>query len=135
MRQLMHGNCSSRRAGVVEIFGPDFVVAREIVHVDEVARDLDTVGERCALGGEDVTDVFDNGARLLANVEVCRAHRIDLNARKRVVLAPRTRARNEQKIASAFDVREAPAWRGFVVERGDGHVERRALLGLVGTNV
>ena len=134
MRQLMHGNRCSRRAGMVEIFGPDLVVAREIVHVDEVARDLDTVGERCALGGEDVTDVFDNGARLLANVEVCRAHRIDLNARKRVVLAPRARAGDEQKISRAFDVRKAPAWRGFVVERSGGHVGLRALLGLVRTN-
>ncbi len=134
MRQLMHGNRCSRRAGVVEIFGPHFVVAREIIHVDQVARDLDTVGERCALGGEDVTDVFDDSAGLLANVEVCRAHRIDLNARKRVVLAPRARAGDEQKIAGAFDVREAAAWRGFVVERDGGHVGLSALLAPVRTN-
>ena len=36
----MHSNRRPRRASVVEMLRPHFVVAAEIVHIDEVARDL-----------------------------------------------------------------------------------------------
>ena len=126
MRQLMHGNGCSRRAGMVEIFSPHFVVTAKIVHVDEVACDFYAVGERCAFGCEDVANVLDDCAGLRADIEVGRAHRVDFNAGKQVVFSPRASAGNEQKIPGAFDVRKLAAWHGFGFERGGGHGVRGA---------
>ena len=69
----MHGDRRARRAGVVEMLGPHFVVATEIIHVDEVARDFHAVRERRALGSEDVANVLDHGAGLLTDVQLRNA--------------------------------------------------------------
>ena len=84
----MHGDRRARRAGVIEMFGPYFVVTAEIVHIDEVTRDLHAVRERRAFNRQDVANVLDHGARLLANVQLADAERVHFNARKRVVFAP-----------------------------------------------
>ena len=119
----MHGNRRARWASVVEMFGPHFVVAAEIIHVDEVTRDLHAVRERRAFGREDVANGLDHRAGLLTNVQLRNAQRIDFDARERVVLAPRTGARHKQEISGAADVWKLAARRGFGFEGGGGHSE------------
>ena len=119
----MHSNRRPRRASVVEMLGPHFVVAAEIIHVDEVTRNFYAVRKRRTFGRKDVANVLDHGASLLTDVQFGDAERVYLDARKRVVLAPRTSARNEQKITGPFDVRKASARCGFRVKRGGGHSE------------
>lgn len=122
----MHSDGRARGAICVEVFGPDFVVATEVVHVDEIAGDLDAVSERCAFCCEDVANVFDDGAGLRFDIEACRSHRIDFDARERIVFAARAGAADEQEVASALDVREFSARCGFIGERrGMGHRDWR----------
>ena len=47
MRQLMHGDRRARGPVVVEIVSVNFVVAAEIIHVDQIRRDFDDIVQVC----------------------------------------------------------------------------------------
>src|SRR5699024_3217929 len=55
---------------------------------------------------QDVTDVFDDGASLFANVQVRDTHLVDFNSAKSVVRIPTTCARNKDQVVDCFDVRK-----------------------------
>lgn len=119
----MHGDGRARRASVIEMFGPHFVITAEIVHVDEIACDLHAIRERRAFSGQNVANVFNHSTGLLTNIQLRNAQGIDFDARERVVLAPRTGAGDKQKISGAADVGKLAARRGFGFEGAGGHRE------------
>src|SRR5437867_701374 len=61
VRQLMDGNRGAGRAGLVEVLGPDLVVAAEVVHRYQVGGDLDEVAQLGTDAGEDRADVLETG--------------------------------------------------------------------------
>src|ERR1700679_3552119 len=104
VRQLMDGDGGACRPVFIEVLVVDLVVAGKIVHVHQVAGNLDQVAETCADAGKNVADIVQDGAGLRADIELRRAQRVDFRPGDRVVGAARTGAGDEQIIAGAFDV-------------------------------
>src|SRR5689334_23764146 len=107
MRQLMDSNSCARRAGLVEVLTVDLVVTTEVVHRHQVGRDADQILQPGADRGEDVADVLQYGARLLADVERNRPELVDRSTRDRVVGPPAGGPGHERETARHLHMREA----------------------------
>ena len=120
MRKLMSGYGRACGSVVVEEFTVDLVVAFEIFHSDEKRCDIDNILEARPGAREDIADVFDHGARLIANFEMRDAPIVDYDAREGVIRAARTRSRDEQEVPCSLDVWIAAARRRFAFNQFSG---------------
>src|SRR5690349_19078776 len=78
VRQLVDGDRGAGGAVDVEVLGEDLVVAAEVVHGDQVGRDLGDVLQAGAHGLEDGPQVPDDGAGLGTDVQGGRAQGVGL---------------------------------------------------------
>src|SRR6266508_2605631 len=108
MRQLMYGDRRPRRTGLVEVLAVHLVVAAEVVHVHQVRRDADQVLQARADRAQDVADVLDDRAGLLADVQRRGAERVDLGTGDRVVGPPAAGPGQIREAARHLHVRVPP---------------------------
>jgi hypothetical protein len=109
----MHRDCGSRRTVISEELAIYFVVTREIVHVYEVGRKLDDITKLRSRARKNVTNVFNHGARLLANVEPRCSERIEFCPSNRIVNAAGTGTRHKKEITRPLEMWIFPTRDGF----------------------
>ena len=69
MRKLMNGHRGAGRPVVIKVLAVDFVVAGKVVHVDQETGHVDQVVQATAHAVQNVGNVVDNRAGLLADIQ------------------------------------------------------------------
>src|SRR3984885_1576524 len=116
VRQLADCDGGSRGALFVEKLSVNLVVSFEILHFDEKGGNFDQVFEVGIHAGENVADIFNNRASLLANVQMHGTELIGRGSVNGIVSSTRTGTGDEKEIACALYVRELAAWLGFAFD-------------------